>query len=63
MGGASACGGRDEMQSKRGLRLEGAWLVWAGRASKSGGGAKTESRRGLILEGAWLVRVLYKSNK
>ena len=44
-------------QGRRGLRLEGAWLVRMGGASTCGGGAKMQSRRGLRLEGAWLVRV------
>ena len=39
------------MQSRRGLRLEGAWLVRMGGASTCGGGAKMQSRRGLRLEG------------
>ena len=31
--------GRAKMQSSRGLRLEGAWLVQVGGASTFGGGA------------------------
>ena len=37
------------MQSMRGLRLEGAWLVRVGGASTYGGGAKMQNRRGLRL--------------
>ena len=51
MGGASTCGGGDKTESRRGLRLAGAWLVRVGGASTFGGGAKTESRRGLRLLG------------
>ena len=46
-GGASMCGGGAQMQSRRGLRLEGALLVRVGGASTCGGGAKMQSRRGL----------------
>ena len=56
MEGASTCGGKAYMHSRRGLRLEGAWLVWVGGASMCGGRAKMQSRRGLRLEGEWLVR-------
>ena len=48
---------RAKMQSRRGLRSEGAWLARVGGASACGGGAKMQSSRGLRLEGAWLVRV------
>ena len=37
VGGASTCGGGAKMQSKRGLHLEGAWVVQAGGDSSSGG--------------------------
>ena len=44
------------MQSRRGLRMEGAWLLRMGGASTCGGGAKMQSRCGLRLEGASLLR-------
>ena len=44
------------MQRRRGLRMEGAWLLRMGGASTCGGGAKMQNRRGLRLEGASLLR-------
>ena len=45
------------MDSRCGLRLEGAWLVRIEGASTCGGRAYMHNRHGLRLEGAWLDRV------